>query len=314
MAIQWVLSPTRGIRQGDPISPYLFLLCAEALSSLISHAAETGVITGVPTSPRGPRVSHLFFADDSLLFCRANSVEWRRLMKILGIYEAGSGQKLNLQKTSIVFSRNTSAEKKAEILNLSGFTEAQRIDKYLGLPSYIGKSKLQSFNSIKDKVQQRLNNWKVKFLSQAGKEILLKAVVQAFPTYNMSVFLLPVSLCKELQGMMQRFWRGHMAKESNVHWMSWERMSISKMMGGLAFRDLLMFNKALLAKQRWRILQNPDSLIATVLKAKYFKNGSFIEAEVGARPSFTWRSLTSSRDLLQEGLLWRIGDGKSVNI
>jgi uncharacterized protein YdcH (DUF465 family) len=117
-------TPTRGISQGDPISPYLFLLCAEALSSLISHAAETGVITGVPTSPRGPRVSHLFFADDSLLFCRANSVEWRRLMKILGIYEVGSGQKLNLQKTSIIFSRNTSVEKKAEILNLSGFTEA----------------------------------------------------------------------------------------------------------------------------------------------------------------------------------------------
>jgi hypothetical protein len=115
---------TRGIRQGDPISPYLFLLCAEALSSLISHVAETGVITGVPTSPRGPRVSHLFFADDSLLFCRANSLEWRRLMKILGIYEVGSGQKLNLQKTSIIFSRNTSVEKKAEILNLSGFTEA----------------------------------------------------------------------------------------------------------------------------------------------------------------------------------------------
>jgi hypothetical protein len=182
------------------------------------------------------------------------------------------------------------------------------------LPSYIGKSKLQSFNSIKDKVQQRLNNWKVKFLSQAGKEILLKAVLQAIPTYIMCVFLLPVSLCKELQGMMQRFWWGHMAKESNVHWMSWERMGRSKMMGGLGFRDLLMFNKALLAKQGWRILQNPDSLIATVLKAKYFKNGSFMEAEVGARPSFVWRSLTSSRDLLQEGLLWRIGDGKSVNI
>jgi hypothetical protein len=60
-----------------------------------------GVISGVPTSPKGPKLNHLFFVDDNLLFCKANSVEWRRLLRILGIYEAGSGQKLNLQKTSI---------------------------------------------------------------------------------------------------------------------------------------------------------------------------------------------------------------------
>jgi len=140
-------------------------------------------------------------------------------MRILEVYEAGSGQKLNLQKTSIIFSRNTCAAKRQEILSLSGFSESHRIDTYLGLPSFIGRSKVQAFNSIKDRVQQRLNNWKVKFLSQAGKEILLKAVVQAIPTYSMSVFLLPATLCREPQGMMQHFWWGHMAKESNVHWM-----------------------------------------------------------------------------------------------
>jgi hypothetical protein len=172
---------------------------------VITHVVDSRVIIGVPTSPRGPRLSHLFFANDILLFCKANSVEWRWLMRILGVYEAGSGQQLNLQKTSIFFSRNTSAAKKLEILNLSGFTKVQRIDNYLGLPSYIGKSKVQSFNSIKERVQQHLNNWKVQFLSQAGKEVLLKAVVQAIPTYSMSVFLLPVSFCRELQGIMQRF-------------------------------------------------------------------------------------------------------------
>jgi hypothetical protein len=138
------IQPSRGIRQGDPISPYLFLLCAETLSSFISHAVNIGVISGVPTSPRGPILSHLFFADDSLLFCKANSIEWQGLMRILGVYEAGSGQKLTLQKTSMFFSRNISAAKRMEILNSSGFSEAQRIDHYL-LPSYIGKSKNQSF-------------------------------------------------------------------------------------------------------------------------------------------------------------------------
>jgi hypothetical protein len=81
------IKPSRGIRQGDPLSPYLFLLCAEAFSSMLSKAERTGVITGVP---KGPKLSHLFFADDSLLFCKANSVEWRRLTKLLEEYEIAS--------------------------------------------------------------------------------------------------------------------------------------------------------------------------------------------------------------------------------
>lgn len=95
------IKPTRGIRQGNPLSPYVFILCAEALSSLLHRAETTGYITGVPTSKREPRLSHLFFVDDSLLFCKANSVEWRRLVRLLDRYETASGQKLNKEKTSI---------------------------------------------------------------------------------------------------------------------------------------------------------------------------------------------------------------------
>jgi hypothetical protein len=135
------IQPSRGIRQGDPISPYLFLLCGEAFSALLQQAKRNRVITGIPTSPRGPRLSHLFFADDSIIFCKANSVEWRRIMRILGIYKKGSGQKLNLQKTSLFFSRNTSLERKPEILRLSELSESHLIDTYLGLPSFVGRSK-----------------------------------------------------------------------------------------------------------------------------------------------------------------------------
>jgi hypothetical protein len=108
--------PSRGIRQGDPISPYLFLLCAEALSSLLNRADRNGELIGVPTSKRGPRLNHLFFADDSLLFCRATPLHWRRMTHILKIYEMASGQRLNQDKTSIFFSRNTPEDLKSEIL------------------------------------------------------------------------------------------------------------------------------------------------------------------------------------------------------
>lgn len=122
----------------------------------------------------------------------------------------------------------------------------------------------------------------------AGKEVLLKAAVQAIPTYSMSVFLLPVSLCKELNQLMQSLWWGHLSNDSNIYWMSWSEMGMAKSAGGLGFRDLLMFNKALLAKQCWRLIQYPHSLISLILKAKYFSNSYFLDSKIGKRPYFIW--------------------------
>jgi len=118
---------------------------------------------------------------------------------------SGLGQKLNLNKTSIYFSQNTSHERKQEIMLLSSLTKAHCIDTYLGLSSFVGKSKMTAFNNITERVSQSLGNWKFKFLSQVGKEVLLKVVVQAIPIYSMGVFQLPVSLCKELNNMMRNF-------------------------------------------------------------------------------------------------------------
>jgi hypothetical protein len=95
------ITPSRGKRQGDPISPYLFLLCAEALSSMISHATIISELTGVPTSKRSPSISHLFFADNSMLFCKTSISQWVQMAKILHMYEKASGQKMNSSKTSI---------------------------------------------------------------------------------------------------------------------------------------------------------------------------------------------------------------------
>jgi len=197
----------------------------------------------------GPRLSHLFFADDSIIFCKANSVEWRRIMRILRIYEKGSGQKLNLQKTSLFFSRNTSLERKQEILRQSRLSESHRIDTYLGLPSFVGQSKEHAFSYVKDRVWKKISNWKPQFLSQAGKEVLLKSMVQALPTHCMGVFQLPISLCKDINNLMQKIWWQHMNKNFKIHWVSWEKMGRSKSVGGMGFRDLVLFNKAMLAKQ-----------------------------------------------------------------
>ena len=200
------IKPQKGLRQGDPISPYLFIICAEALGALMTKENEEGALTGVPTSNSGPRISHLFFADNNLLFCRANHTQWENLTNVLQIYETASSQRLNASKTLIIFSKNTSLEDKAKILEMSGLPSTQQYDNYLGLPALVGKSRVAAFKSITDRVWKRLQDWKLKFLFQAGREEILKAVIQAILTYCMNVFLLPRALCVEINSQMRRFW------------------------------------------------------------------------------------------------------------
>jgi ribonuclease HI len=178
----------------------------------------------------------------------------------------------------------------------------------------VGKSRRQAFKSIKDRVWKRLGDWKLKLLSQAGKEVLLKAVIQAIPTYSMSIFLLPKGLCLEINALMQKFWWGNQENGSRIHWMKWSKMSLPKNRGGLGFRDLVSFNKALLAKQCWRLLTSPDSLATKIISAKYYPKSSFMDAKLGSKPSFAWRSIYGARDLLENGIIWRVGNGQTIKI
>jgi len=193
---------------------------------MLTRAETEGRITGVPISFRGTQLSHLFFADDSLLFCRATFSEWGYIHRILQSYERASGQKLNSNKTSIFFffffSKNTKREFQDHIASLVGHSAMTSYHNYLGLLTLVGRSKYKTFYGIRNRVSKCFDGWKERFLSQAGKEVLLKAVVQAISTYSMSVFWLPKSLCSQLNSLMSKFWWSSQKNERKMAWLSWE--------------------------------------------------------------------------------------------
>lgn len=142
----------------------------------------------------------------------------------------------------------------------------------------------------------------------------IKSVVQAIPTYSMAIFKLPRGLCQHLTSIIHKFWWGSKSGERKTAWVAWDDMTMPKYKGSLGFRDLEIFNLALLAKQAWRILQEPDSLSARILKAVYFPSSDILSAEVGSRPSHVWRSICEGRDILKVGLIRRTRDGLSTSV
>lgn len=305
--------PHRGLRQGDPLSPYLFLICAEGFSSLLQHAEENNMIQGIRICQGAPSVSHLLFADDSLILMKATEQNAMHLQQILRLYEECSGQKINKEKSAIMFSKNTMPPQRQQVrqaLNLQAETANKR---YLGLPVYISHSKCKAFEYIRDRIWNRIQGWKEKLLSKAGKEILIKAVAQAIPTYAMACFDLTKNFCDQVSSMICQYWWSQQDKDK-MHWLSWDKLSHSKKDGGLGFRDLYAFNQSMLAKQGWRLIQAPDSLCAQVLKARYYPNGSVLTAQNITGMSYTWRSVLKGINLLKKGIIWRIGNGESVDI
>lgn len=130
----------------------------------------------------------------------------------------------------------------------------------------------------------------------------------------MGVYKLPGYITETISLAMAQFFWGQSGPTRKVHWKSWDDMCTPKFLGGMGFKDLQIFNDVLLGRQAWRLVQQPNSLMGRVLKAKYFPSRPFLDSAMGFAGIYSWRSIWSVKALVKEGVLWRIGDGEKVNI
>ncbi|CAM8985571.1 unnamed protein product [Rhodiola kirilowii] len=169
-----IITPGRGLRQGDPLSPYLFIICQEWLTLKLNAEQCSGRLDGVRLGRGIPTINHLFFADDCVLFLKASLHSLQVLKDILSLYERASGQQVNFQKSELSVSKNMDGVLKVLVAEFMGMEMVEKHSKYLGLPLGVGQNKREVFRWLEDTMAKRIQDWKHLLLSAAGKEVLIK--------------------------------------------------------------------------------------------------------------------------------------------
>ncbi|XP_048620086.1 uncharacterized protein LOC125590530 [Brassica napus] len=201
-----------------------------------------------------------------------------------------------------------------EIKDVLGIQNEGGMGTYLGIPEDISGSKCKLFAFLKDKLMHRMNGWTGRWLSKGGKEVLIKSILLALPTYVMSTFLLPLEICENLASAIAQFWWSSNPPKRGIHWAKWDKVCLSREEGGIGFRMIHEFNLALLAKQLWRLVQFPDSLVARVPRGRYYRLSSPLRVNAATGPSYVWTSISAARNLLLLGIRQKIHSGYEVKV
>ncbi|KAA3479799.1 reverse transcriptase [Gossypium australe] len=258
--------------------------------------------------------SPFFFVDDALLFIRNKKRDVEEIVNIINKFISVSGQKINNVKSMIMFSPKTLLVERHIFCSMLGMRMVDALDRYLGLPLPIKRKKSAAFTNIINRCTCKVNSWSKCLLSYGGKEMFLKAILQSKPTYAFSVFLAPKGTIEELYSKMSRMWWTKNEKTRVWNMMAGDRLCYPKRMGGIGFRDMHLFNLALLGRQVWRLINFNDTLCFKVLSAKYFPEGDMFRPKLCDKPLFTWTSIAKAAKALNDGFIWQVGDGNTIEI
>ena len=264
-----ILSCSRGLRQGDPLSPLLFLLVMEVLSRML-RKVEEGLIRGFRAGSNaadGLSISHLLYADDTILFCDADPDQLIYVRMVLTCFEAVTGLWVNMAKSEMV--------SVGEVQNISELADSLCCHigglplSYLSMPLGALYKAVAVWNPILEKLERRLSGWQKLYLSKGGHLTLLKSTLSSLPTYFLSLFTIPITVVHRIKKLQREFLWGGMGDEVKHHLVGWDKVCAPKEVGGLGVRSLFLANKALMGKWLWRFGVEGHHLWQCVLVAKF---------------------------------------------
>lgn len=257
------------------MSPYLFVLCLEKLSHMIQKAVADKKWKPIQIGRKSPPISHLFFADDLILFAEASKSQIDVLMECLNDFCAISGRPA---KEKLFVSPNFHKLTAREISARCQIPLTADLGKYLGVPLIHKRVSKTTYYHILEKVQDRLAGWKAEQLSMAGRTLLVQSVTSAIPVYTMQTTRIPEAINQEIDRRNCRFVWGNKdnKKRKQKHLVAWDKVCKAKKEGGLGLRSMSKVNTASMARMGRKILSEPDSLWAAVLKGKYPQNSNLL--------------------------------------
>lgn len=309
--------PSRGIRQGDPLSPYLFIICMDYLSVLITEAVKSKLWLPISISKHGPGFSHLLFADDIILFSQVDKKSIQSIHNILTLFSNLSGQKISLAKSRIYCSKNTTTSQKRLLSASFNFPITENLGKYLGFPLVSSTLKKQDFNFLIDNIQAKLSSWENRFLSPSGRTTLIKSTLTSIPIHIMQIFRLPAYTTNLIDKLCRNFLWGSTPAKQKLHPIKWATVCLPTQHGGLNIPLAKQRNQALLMSLSWRYhITTPNSLWACMLHSKYGSQTplppQFNQPTQFKSASPIWKSLIHGWNLCSQGLQHLLGNGSTT--
>jgi hypothetical protein len=306
---------SRVLRQGDPLSPLLFLLVMEVLSRMLMKVESEGLIRGFSAGNNGSnglRISHLLYADDTILFCDADMSQLLYVRMVLNCFEAAIGIWVNMSKSEMV--------PVGEVQNLSDLAESLCCHtgelplSYLGMPLGASYKATAVWNPILEKMERRLSGWQKLYLSKGGRLTLLRSTLSSLPTYFLSLFTIPISVAHRIEKLQRDFLWGGMGNDSTHHLMGWDKVCTPKAKGGLGIRSLVLLNKALLGKWLWRFGLEENNLWRRVVVEKFgvVIGGWRTNPIRGAHGCGLWKVILSGWDDYFQHVQFVVGRGNRV--
>lgn len=298
---------SRGLRQGYPISPALFVIGANYLSRSLDKTIRGDKDMCFKSSRPSPEVSHLAYADDIPIFTQAASASIRRIRTCLDDYMAVSGQKINLNKSSIYIAAGFS-DWAPDIQSTGGFARGSFPFIYLGVPIYRGIKRTNMFLFLREKIARRISGWGHRHLSFGGRLTLIKSTLEAIPIHIFQAIEPTTGIIKQLEQQLARFFWGSSTDHKRTHWISWEQICLLTKEEGLGVRRFKEVLRVFSAKLWWR-LREKNSLWADYLLQKYCSKSPPMSSRLPSNCSPTWRRLTRAWPQAHPHVRWVLGDG-----